>query len=204
MINQSTSSTADEALTRRCAICAYDLRGLSPSGTCPECGSSYDSQTLVLLGWPGRTRNPVARDPDHARRGLVFWFVMSICICGALFMNERTDETRIMMLLFAPILAAYASLAALPPDHPGPAQAQLSPEGLGQRDYLGRVRQVRWSARHRVRVERTSSDQLRIAVQDVWMGIACSTPVDIVVRTSAEPEDLQRRCAELKSRSKAA
>jgi hypothetical protein len=200
MINRSTSSTADDALTRRCAVCAYDLRGLPASGTCPECGSRYDSQTLVLLGWPGRTRNPVACNPDHARRGLVFWSIMGICICGALFMNERTDEeARIMMLIFAPILAAYASLAALPPDHPGPAQAQLSPNGLGQRDYVGRVRQVRWSPRHRVRVERTSRDQLRLAVQNVWVGIACSTPVDIVIRTSDDPQQLMCRCAEIRN-----
>src|SRR4051812_1338103 len=61
----------EDALARHCAACAYDLRGLPGNGICPECGTAYDSQTLVVFGWPGRTRNPVAQNPEHAWRGMM-------------------------------------------------------------------------------------------------------------------------------------
>jgi hypothetical protein len=31
-----------------CARCGYDLRGLAPTGTCPECGLRYDPNAKVL------------------------------------------------------------------------------------------------------------------------------------------------------------
>ena len=39
--------------TRRCPECSYPLRGLAETGSCPECGSDYDPQTVTHSPpWP--------------------------------------------------------------------------------------------------------------------------------------------------------
>jgi len=37
-----------------CPLCRYDLRGLPPSGTCPECGGYYAEKVVVRRRWDFR------------------------------------------------------------------------------------------------------------------------------------------------------
>src|SRR5690242_21157814 len=39
-----------------CPRCDYDLRGLPPEGTCPECGRPYDRETIIFRGWSAGTK----------------------------------------------------------------------------------------------------------------------------------------------------
>jgi hypothetical protein len=188
----------DAALHRRCAACAYDLRGLPRAGICPECGGGYNPQTMVLYGWPGRTRNPVARNLDHARKGLMIWSVLGISICGALLFDQETEQAMTLGMIFAPIIAAYWALAALEPYHPGPARAHISPDGIGQRDPMGMLRIIRWSRHHAIRITRQAEDELRVKIHHVIFGIPWTTPVDIVIKTSLPPEELQRKIESLR------
>jgi len=46
-----------------CPGCSYALTGLSPPGTCPECGLAFDEHTLVMIGIPrrGSSTSPIRR-----------------------------------------------------------------------------------------------------------------------------------------------
>jgi hypothetical protein len=55
---------------RRCIECDYTLRGLPTEGRCPECGSAYESDAIVVDSTIGHGQHP--------------WVVVPICLGGAL------------------------------------------------------------------------------------------------------------------------
>lgn len=186
-------------LARRCGNCGYELTALPRAGRCPECGGDYREDELVLFGWPGRTRNPVARDAEHAWRGLMVWSVIGVSIVGALLFADRADDALLMAMIFGPIVTAYWILADLEPDHPGPAQAQITADGIGQRDPLGSMRFRKWSPRHQLRIMQDAPARWRIAIQEVRMGVPVRSPVDVVIQSAIEPRDLIEQIESLRS-----
>ena len=89
-----------------CPCCGYDLRGLAKSGTCPECGKAYTSESLLLLrripgalelwarfGWPlvaliaSFTHPLTSRDPY----AFVGWLFIAMLILLAMLANAAVQ-----------------------------------------------------------------------------------------------------------------
>lgn len=183
---------------RRCGDCGYELTALPAAGKCPECGQDYREDELVLFGWPGRTRNPVARDAEHAWRGLMVWSVIGVSIVGALLFADRADDALLMAMIFGPIVTAYGILVDLEPDHPGPTQAQITADGIGQRDPLGSMRFRKWSPRHQLRIIQDAPARWRIAIQEMRLGVPVRSPVDVVIQSPIEPRILIQQIESLR------
>lgn len=67
---------------RECPGCGYDLQGLPPEHVCPECGATYSTETLDLVGWSRE-----GRMPGHWlwwRRRVVAFFFWLLCAGAAI------------------------------------------------------------------------------------------------------------------------
>ena len=70
---------ADSFRLEHCPQCAYDLTGLAPAGVCPECGGSYDTQTVELTGTPHGSHVTLSNAPPRQfRRQLLPWYVIGV------------------------------------------------------------------------------------------------------------------------------
>jgi hypothetical protein len=139
--------TTDPLRMDRCPDCGYLLTGLPERGVCPECGSAYDEQMIVLYGWGCGDRLSLAN--SHGWRRVML---------GALLLPQM-----IMMLILAAAAAMFQSLGWLwlipwilavayfmwrwrriRRDAPAPSQVRLCPQGYAQRDGLGPVTLQPW------------------------------------------------------------
>lgn len=64
------------AQSLHCRRCGYDLRGLAPTGKCPECGTDIWETILVTVD-PAASRLPAIRNPHRVGDGLV---LLMVCI----------------------------------------------------------------------------------------------------------------------------
>lgn len=75
----------------RCSACAYDLRGLSVVGTCPECGAPYTRAGV----WTPRP------PPSFASLAVRFGWPVALALLGAVLGTSRaTGGTNIFGALF--------------------------------------------------------------------------------------------------------
>jgi hypothetical protein len=64
------------AQSLHCRRCGYDLRGLAPTGKCPECATDIWETILVTVD-PAASRLPALRNPRRVGDGLV---LLTVCI----------------------------------------------------------------------------------------------------------------------------
>src|SRR5437763_16523008 len=92
-----------------CPRCDYSLLGLPAIGVCPECGRTYDAQSVYLYGYAvGQRANAWSRRPMRAREQ-VSSAVVALGILG-FFMVRRHHDMFFMLyvicMIGGPILIA--------------------------------------------------------------------------------------------------
>jgi hypothetical protein len=105
---------AEDALAafrhRSCLKCEYDLRGLPERGVCPECGGSYDRDTLVVAGW---TSPAYAPGLSHTLRNIVLFLLIILFVAPVLTTIFTAGGLTVQVSAFAVIgiigLAAYTA-----------------------------------------------------------------------------------------------
>lgn len=65
-----------------CAVCGYDLRGVSILGVCPECGTAVRATLLAVVDPLAEELRPIDR-PGAVAGGLLVW-VGGFCVAGLL------------------------------------------------------------------------------------------------------------------------
>jgi hypothetical protein len=134
----------------RCPNCGYPLTGLPDRGQCPECGSAYDREMIVLYGWPGlrlmsRTVEMVRGcPPSFSLMGPV---VLVVTILGIVL---PMGVQGLVVLAVAVLLTGGYFLWRR--SGPPPMQLRLSRDGFSLRRGLGQVKLRPWSPAHCVQI----------------------------------------------------
>ena len=77
-----------------CGACGYQLRGLSTSGVCPECGAAYTPETL----------SPLASSPGALEIALRFFWPVTLLLGLGLISSTEPYGGVIFLLYSIPIL----------------------------------------------------------------------------------------------------
>ncbi|MDP1662894.1 MAG: hypothetical protein Q8L55_13345 [Phycisphaerales bacterium] len=104
-----------------CSRCTYSVAGLPARGTCPECGSTYDTidgvpetlgeaarafprRLLIALrdAWPWFADRYVPSFPNAARAGSILIYSAALIIIGALAFDAVTNQFGILRPRFTP------------------------------------------------------------------------------------------------------
>jgi hypothetical protein len=120
-----------------CPNCGYSLTGLPESGTCPECGASYDQTQVILYGWGHGRRENLA----NTRRSRMIW-VMLAPMMGFVWQIPMMLSHRYLILAYLAVFAAiwiYLVSRRQMSSHPGLIQVRLSDEGCVQYDDLAGI-----------------------------------------------------------------
>lgn len=95
---------------RSCLKCEYELRGLPERGVCPECGESFDLDTLVVAGWTSPAYVP---GPAHVVRSIVMFLLIILFVAPVLVMiftaSGLTTQVSAIAVIGIVMLAAYAT-----------------------------------------------------------------------------------------------
>jgi len=162
----SAQQSATELIPPVCGECGYRLQGLPVEGTCPECGTAYQTDRVVIAGWGADVEESVSNAaPDRLRFVLlssVFVFLLNavirlikghpgeaiISLCGALIIAgiELFNRWR---------LHESAEL---------PCHAKLFPEGFGQRNGFGKCSLNPWSTVGKLILEPVSKGRHRLQI----------------------------------------
>ncbi len=139
MPDNTDSATAETDPLRldRCPECGYLLTGLPDQGICPECGTAYHPDMIVLYGWAQHVRGNEATR-RHGRR----WWVWAVL--GWLLILLLFNWIAIIILPAWLISMSAPPSQACSPMPPHPCSLRLVPEGFAQRDGVGPVKLRRW------------------------------------------------------------
>lgn len=121
-----------------CPNCGYSLLGLPDSGTCPECGRTYDQSEIILYGYARGAHENVG----NAKGSRIIW------IAGVSVAFGFTQFAWFGFRQFGPVIGwlTMAAVCVIPvlyglarrsaSGHPGLVQVRLSKEGCIQYDDL--------------------------------------------------------------------
>lgn len=125
---------------RRCPNCGYSLEGLSASGACPECGSKYSEDEIVLYGWIPRLGDV------HSMRGVINYAVAGgAMLIGGVFLRVITSNDDFMWVTMVGLALAMMAgihwdiLKRFSGDNTGPRRLKLSATGYGSRNGKGTI-----------------------------------------------------------------
>lgn len=164
-----------------CPGCGYQLEGLPPAGTCPECGRGYDPGIVILHGY---ARGGYA-DLATARPGVavVLTLLYGLMVLKWLTRSGADPFNLLCVALFLPIIL-WGLWRRWTNDLPGLIQVRLSDEGCCQVQDPGKADANRpemtpWSQVHDVRIEPRRGDR-------VWVKIKAKAP-----KWNVEPVDAE-------------
>lgn len=143
---QATIGDADPLRLRQCPNCGYSLEGLPASGACPECGTKYSEDEIVLYGWDTRWRFQV-RSAQEARNYAILG--VAIAVAGLIFKFDTSNREFLWFVwiglgLALKMLIQWSSLRKFSGDNTGPRRLQLSSQGYGTRIGKGKIDLRSW------------------------------------------------------------
>ena len=171
-----------------CIECGYALQGLPDVGVCPECGTAYDQETVVLHGW--------ARG-SHANLGnasprIVLWTAVPMTLFVSLYLMQLMSRQRAPWALLIPALVIGAALwRRWTGPLPTVLQVHLNRTGCVEIDRTAlKVRHefTPWTKLDRVEIEPLDRDRrrLRIGKYPNWFGLGPALTVDAEVQCTRE------------------
>jgi hypothetical protein len=155
-----------ECITRFCGECGYRLQGLPSEGACPECGTAYDSDRIVIAGWGSGRRASVANAPPDRLVIVLLLSVLYLLVLGVYRLIRRRPYEALISFVWAAIFAGLEILNRRRVHGGGdiPCHARLYPTGFGQRDGFGPCDLHPWSTADKIILEPTSNGRYRIEI----------------------------------------
>jgi|GEM_PF-6800655 len=142
---QTTVIDKDPLRLRQCPNCGYSLEGLPASGACPECGSKYSEDEIVLYGWMPHWGEV------HTMRGVTNYAVIGgvMMIAGVVLSLATSNDVFMWITMLGLGFAIQAPiqwdiLKRYKDDNTGPRRLQLSPHGYGSRIGKGKIDLRSW------------------------------------------------------------
>jgi hypothetical protein len=114
-----------------CPACGYELEGLAPEGTCPECGEAYDQSVVVLHGYGAGGDIATAR-PRAALLAGGFYLLMLWWYLGGSIRTGGRDPFMITWATLSMLWIGWSLWKRAASDMPGLVQVRLSPLGASQ------------------------------------------------------------------------
>jgi hypothetical protein len=180
----------DPLRLERCPVCGYRLEGLMPRGVCPECGTPYDDNTIILHGW---SRGTHERATTGTRRAFVGFMVLLLfqVLNATVNLAVRGTLFSIFVLACCAAAALYVVWRRFATDLPGLIQVHLSAEGCRQINNPKSNKRpsfTPWRAVNDLMMGPESPDVWRVRFRHVraWWRRPFPIPVDAVVHCTDE------------------
>ena len=144
----SSNDTPNEsAIRRRCGECGYALKGLGPSGRCPECGEPFEINQIVLFGWGvGHSATPAnSRRNQFALYAAAFFIFLLIQFAGDFRADIPTRAIVCGIIVIGFTISWFRRRSAMLAAG-APLQVRLASWGYGDRQGVGAVRFEPWSS----------------------------------------------------------
>jgi len=178
-----------------CMGCGYALQGLPDVGKCPECGQTYDQETVVLHGW---ARGSHANLGNASPRVVAWMFVPQVILILLIFPNLLRQGSGGLFFLAPLLTAGFMLWRRWTNPLPTLIQVHLSNEGCVQWDNPRAQRgksMAAWDKVNRVDIQRLAEGRYRLKIgrRRNWIGFEPTLRVDAEIQCTDEQADALRR-----------
>jgi hypothetical protein len=122
------SHAMEPVAARLCPACGYALEGLPPSGTCPECGRTYDDAVMVLYGF---ARGGHADSATCRPRSMIGFGLLAAINFVPAMLSQRGHMWLVVLTFLLATIGVGAWLRRHG-SHPGTVQARFNAVGCVQ------------------------------------------------------------------------
>ncbi len=185
--SDNPNQIADPLRLDRCPECGYLLTGLPEQGICPECGSAYDPEMIVLYGWGAGKQATLSAIRWRSVSWRLAWSLLSVLpqIAVLLFVGVNTFGVLLVMGFFALDGMWVYRRWRIGQQTPRPAQLRLTPEGFAQRVGTGKVRLQPWTRSTRIFVTRKTPRLYRIRQERPFFAMSMRSTIDVEIECDA-------------------